>query len=71
LDDDDKIAALRHKAKRLGIHITPQAAHYMLTRYDRNLASLWLMLDKLDWASLAAQRKLTIPFLKQVLNQVD
>jgi hypothetical protein len=29
------------------------------------------MLDKLDWASLAAKRKLTIPFLKQILERTD
>jgi DnaA-homolog protein len=68
LDDDDKIAALIHKAQRRGIEITPQVARYLVARYDRNLASLWLMLDKLDWASLATQRKLTIPFLREFLK---
>lgn len=68
LNDDDKIAALSQKAQLMGFEITPQVARFLLTHYDRNLASLWLMLDKLDRASLAAQRKLTIPFLKQILN---
>jgi DnaA-homolog protein len=71
LDDDDKIAALIHKSQRMGIELAPQAARFLLSRFDRSLASLWLMLDKLDWASLAAKRKLTIPFLKQVLDQTD
>lgn len=70
-DDDDKIAAITFKAKRMGINVAPPVARYLLTRSDRNLAALWRMLDKLDWASLAAQRKLTIPFLKQVLAQRD
>ena len=69
LDDDDKIAALIQKAQQMGFGITPQVARFLLTHYDRNLPSLWLMLDKLDWASLAAKRKLTIPFLKQILKQ--
>ena len=52
----------------MGFEIAPQAARFLLTRYDRDLPSLWLLLDKLDKASLAAQRKLTIPFLKAVLD---
>jgi DnaA-homolog protein len=71
LNDDDKIAALRHKAQQMGFDIAPQAAQFLLTRYDRNLPALWLMLDKLDSASLAAKRKLTIPFLKQILERAD
>lgn len=71
LDDADKCAAFIHKAQRQGINVAPPVARYLLTRYDRNLAALWRMLNTLDWASLAAQRKLTIPFLKQVLAQLD
>ncbi|WP_411728525.1 DnaA regulatory inactivator Hda [Methyloglobulus sp.] len=69
LDDNDKIAVLTYKARQKGFEIPPQVAGFLLTHYDRNLSSLWLMLDKLDWASLAAKRKLTIPFLKQILEQ--
>jgi DnaA family protein len=70
-DDNDKIAALIYKAKQMGFDIAPQTARFLLTHYDRNLSSLWLVLDKLDWASLAAKRKLTIPFLKQILERTD
>ena len=71
LTDDDKIVALTYKARQMGFAITPQVALFLITRYDRNLASLWLLLDKLDFASLAAKRKLTIPFLKEILGQQD
>ena len=71
LDDDGKIAAIRHKAQQQGFDIPQQTARFLLTRYDRSLASLWLMLEKLDFASLAAQRKLTIPFLRQILGHQD
>lgn len=67
LDDDDKIAAITFKANRMGFAFAPHAAQYLLTRYDRDLAALWAMLEKLDKASLAAQRKLTVPFLKSIL----
>ncbi len=68
-DDDNKIAALSYKAHQKGFEISPQSARYLLTHYDRKLSSLWTMLDKLDTASLSAQRKLTIPFLKQIIEQ--
>jgi DnaA-homolog protein len=71
LDDDHKIAALTHKAQQMGFAISTPVARFLLTHYDRNLTSLWLMLDKLDWASLAERRKLTIPFLKQILVKPD
>ena len=71
LDDNDKIAALTFKAQQMGFDIAPQAARFLLTHYDRSLSSLWMILAKLDWASLAAKRKLTIPFLKQILAERD
>lgn len=68
LQDQDKIAVLMFKAGQLGFDISPQVGRFLLTHFDRDLPSLWALLDKLDKASLAAQRKLTIPFLKQVLR---
>ena len=35
---------------------------------DRDLASLTALLDRLDRASLAAQRRITVPFLRQTLG---
>ncbi|MDO9139787.1 MAG: DnaA regulatory inactivator Hda [Methylobacter sp.] len=69
LDDSDRITALTFKANQMGFAITPQAGRFLLTHYDRDLASLWALLEKLDKASLAAKRKLTVPFLKQILDQ--
>lgn len=69
LTDSDRIAALIFKADQMGFEIAPQAGHFLLTHYDRDLASLWALLEKLDRASLAAKRKLTLPFLKQILDE--
>ncbi len=69
LTDSDRIAALIFKADQMGFEIAPQAGRFLLTHYDRDLASLWALLEKLDKASLAAKRKLTIPFLKQILDE--
>ena len=53
----------------MGFEISAQAGRFLLTHYDRDLASLWALLEKLDQASLAAKRKLTIPFLKKILDE--
>lgn len=68
-DDQNKISALTHKAQQKGFDIAPQTARFLLTHYDRELTSLWKTLEQLDSASLSAKRKLTIPFLKQILGQ--
>jgi DnaA family protein len=68
LSDNDQIALLIFKADQMGFEIPPQAGRFLLTHYDRDLVSLWILLDKLDRASLAAKRKLTLPFLKQILD---
>jgi chromosomal replication initiation ATPase DnaA len=35
------------------------------------MASLYLLLDKLDTEALIAQRRLTIPFVREVLQRLD
>lgn len=69
LTDSDRITALCFKADQLGFELTAQAGRFLLTHYDRDMASLWILLDKLDKASLAAKRKLTVPFLKKILSE--
>lgn len=68
LADQDKLAALSRHAKQLGMEITPAVGQYLLAHCPRDLPSLWRLLDGLDRATLAAQRKLTIPFLKTYLD---
>jgi DnaA-homolog protein len=67
--DPDQIAALIFKADKMGFDLSTSAGHFLLTHYHRDLESLWALLDTLDRASLIAKRKLTLPFLKQILNK--
>jgi DnaA family protein len=64
LTDEEKIAALRLRARRRGLEMTGEVANYLLTRFPRDMHSLFALLDKLDAATLVAQRRLTIPFLR-------
>jgi len=68
LSDESTIKALQARAQKLGMELSHDAANYLITRFPRDLSSLWALLDKLDRASLSAQRKLTIPFLKSTLS---
>ncbi len=66
LTDDEKLAALRLRAQRRGLEMTQEVANYLLTRFPRDTHSLFALLDRLDTATLAAQRRLTIPFLRSL-----
>lgn len=68
LTDDDKIAAMQLRAERRGFELPVDVAGFLLKRYPRDLHSLFALLDQLDHASLQAQRRLTIPFVRQWLK---
>lgn len=64
LSDDDKTLALLLRAKGRGLNMSDEVARFILNRGPRSMSELFALLDSLDQASLAAQRKLTIPFVK-------
>lgn len=68
LDDEEKLAALQLRATRLGLELPTEVARYVLARYPRNMNSLFAWLDRMDRQSLAAQRRLTIPFVRELEN---
>ncbi|SFC72018.1 regulatory inactivation of DnaA Hda protein [Microbulbifer thermotolerans] len=68
LSDSDKVAALRRRSQLRGFDLPEDVAQYILHRAPRDTRALFLCLEQLDRASLMAQRKITIPFVKQVLN---
>ena len=68
LDDEEQIAALRLRAEQRGVELPDDAAQFLLRRLPRDMASLCVFLDQLDEASLAAQRRLTLPFVREVLE---
>jgi len=68
LSDQEKLSALGARAAQRGLLLSGEAARFILSRGQRSMGTLFEILDTLDRASLQAQRKLTIPFIKQVLN---
>jgi DnaA-homolog protein len=68
LSDADRVAALRRRAAHRGLELSPDAARFLLRRLPRDMRALCSWLDKLDVASLAAGKRLTVPFVKSVIE---
>jgi DnaA family protein len=68
LNDEEKLAVLNRKANCRGIILSEEVGKYILTHCPRHMSTLFAALDVLDKASLAAQRRLTIPFVKEILQ---
>ncbi len=69
LDDDGRREVLRQRARRRGWVLEDAALDWLLKRVGRDLAGLTTLLDRLDRASLAAQRRITVPFLRETLRE--
>ena len=67
LDEHARVKALQLRARHRGLELPDDTANYLLRRSRRDMASLYQLLDKLDVESLKAKRRLTIPFVKEVL----
>lgn len=62
-------ALLRREADARGIALPDEVLDYLLTRLQRDPASLLAMLDRLDGFSLASQRAVTVPLLRDLLAE--
>ncbi len=71
LSDEQRVAALQLRARHRGLDLPDEVGEWLLKRVPRDMDSLYQLLDKLDAASLAAGRRLTIPFVKEILARSD
>jgi DnaA family protein len=69
LSDPEKRAHLRASAHARGLQLGEDVADYLLARLPRNLSSLNAVLERLDRVSLAKQRALTIPLVREALAE--
>jgi DnaA family protein len=67
LQEPQRVAALQLRARHRGLDLPDDTARFLLSRSRRDMASLYRLLDKLDREALRAKRRLTIPFVKDVL----
>ncbi len=68
LDDQEQQHALIKAAERRSISLNSETARYLQQRLPRDMHSLMSVIDWLDHHSLAAQRKLTIPFVRKLMQ---
>jgi len=68
LNETDQREALRLRAHARGLDLPEETAMYLQRRFPRDLPTLYLLLDTLDEAALAAQRRVTVPFIRSVLD---
>lgn len=68
LDEAGRREVLRQRAARRGLELDDAVLDYLFRRVGRDLGTLTALLDRLDQASMAAQRRLTVPFLRAQLG---
>jgi DnaA family protein len=69
LDEAQQREALQLRAAQRGIELPTETVHYLQRRFARDMGSLNKLLDQLDIASLEEQRRLTLPFIRAVLER--
>jgi DnaA family protein len=67
LDERSQRQALQWRARARGLELPEQSARYLQRHFRRDLPTLCRLLDTIDTAALQAQRRLTVPFIREVL----
>jgi DnaA-homolog protein len=70
LDEEQQHAALALRARLRGLELPDETWRWLRQRLPRDMRTLYELLDTLDEAALAAQRRLTVPFIREVLRSV-
>ncbi len=71
LDDAARAKALRLRARHRGLDLPTDTVQYLLRRSARDMHSLYELLDTLDTEALSQQRRLTVPFVRSVIDARD
>ena len=68
IQEDEKIETLKARAISRGFELSDEVLRYIMHHGKRDLTDLLRVLDQLDHASLSAHRRITVPFVKQVMG---
>lgn len=69
LGEEQTRAVLRREADRRGIFLSDEVMDHLLTRFERDLKHLMQLLDRLDRFALARSRNVTVPLIRQMLDE--
>jgi len=68
LEDADRLRVLVVRARLRGLELSEPVARYLLAHCARDFDTLFAVLDRIDRASLADQRRVTLPFVRALLG---
>lgn len=68
LSDEMKMDILQFRLNKRGMMVNLECLKYILTHYSRSMNDLIALVDTLDRTSLQTQRRITIPFVKSLMN---
>jgi len=71
LSDEDRVSAMQLRAGWRGLELSDDVARYVMARVERGTGNLFGLLDRLDREALVAQRRLTVPFVREVLGRTQ
>jgi len=69
LDESEQQQALQLRARLRGVELPEETSRWLQRRFPRDMRTQYELLDTLDEASLVAQRRLTVPFIRSVLKE--
>lgn len=68
LDEQGLLELLNQRAGARGLTLEEEVRQYIIRRHDRSPAALVATLERLDREALARKRRLTLPFVKEVMG---
>lgn len=69
LDERGQAEVLRKRALARGLELPDETLRFLQRRFPRDVAALCDLLERIDVAALSAQRRLTVPFVRQALGE--
>lgn len=69
LDETARRDWLQRRAVERGLQLDPAVLDYLFRRVGRDLGTLGELLERIDRESLAAKRRVTVPFLRGLLGE--
>jgi DnaA family protein len=68
LTDEQRVEAIKMRAGHRGLAMADEVIKYLVSRAPRDTAVLFQVLDEIDRLSLVEKRRITIPFLQDLLK---
>ncbi len=68
LDENQCRRALQLRARGRGLELSDEVVGYLFRRWPRDLTTMLRLLDGLDRSSLASRRRITVPFVRDLVE---